>query len=216
MALYYGFAVVQSQLFYACFPKLRKSGRLGCIAVRKDKYRKIIYRCNGKYSKGKQTCTTPHLTEEQIKEIFLKALNTLVEEKEETIENLNELINTICFTDTLISEQNKVKNEMDIITDNLSNIIKENASIAQNQKEYFKRDLYSEKINRYKELLELIQDKDDKRTILLNFIHSLSKLTEKQTEFRSELWGGLVDHITINKDESKTVVFRGEISITVK
>lgn len=102
---------------------------------------------------------------------------------------------------------------MDIITDNLSNIIKENASIAQNQKEYSKREsilhtLYNEKLNRYKELLELIQDKDDKRTILLNFIHSISKLTEKQTEFRSELWGGLVDHITINKDESKTIVFR--------
>lgn len=137
-----------------------KCGECGCwygtkVWHSKDKYRRIICRCNGKYSKGKQPCTTPHLTEEQIKEIFLKALNTLVEEKEDTIENLNELIDTICFTDTLISEQNKVKNEMDIITDNLSNIIKENASIAQNQKEYSKREsslhtLYNEKLNRYK------------------------------------------------------------------
>lgn len=51
---------------------------------------------------------------------------------------------------------------------------------------------------------------------MLNFIHNLNELTEKQTEFRNELWGGLVDHITINKDESKTVVFRGELSISVK
>lgn len=110
---------------------------------------------------------------------------------------------------------------MDIITDNLSNLIKENASIAQNQKEYSMREsslhtLYNEKLNRYKELLELIQYKDDKRTILLNFIHNLNELTEKQTKFRSELWGGLVDHIKINEEESSTVIFRGGISVAVK
>lgn len=64
-----------------------KCGECGCwygtkVWHSKDKYRRIIYRCNGKYSKGKQPCTTPHLTEEQIKKTFLKALNTLVEEKE--------------------------------------------------------------------------------------------------------------------------------------
>ena len=53
-----------------------------------DKYRKVIYRCNRKYGKDTPPCHTPHMTKEEIKQMFLKALNALVEAKEETIENL--------------------------------------------------------------------------------------------------------------------------------
>ena len=38
-------------------------------------------------------------------------------------------------------------------------------------------------------------------------------MMEEQTEFREELWGGLVDHIRID-EKSSTVVFRGGIEIT--
>ena len=64
-----------------------------------DKYRKIIYRCNRKYGKDTTPCNTPHLSEEEIKKMFLKALNALVEAKEETIENLQGLIETVCQID---------------------------------------------------------------------------------------------------------------------
>lgn len=47
-----------------------------------DKYRKVIYRCNRKYGKDTPPCNTPHLTEEEIKQLFLKALNALMEAKE--------------------------------------------------------------------------------------------------------------------------------------
>ena len=36
----------------------------------------------------------------------------------------------------------------------------------------------------------------------------------EQAEFREELWGGLVEHISID-EKSKTVVFRGGIEITI-
>ena len=36
----------------------------------------------------------------------------------------------------------------------------------------------------------------------------------EQTEFREELWGGLVDHIRID-EKSSTVVFWGGIEITI-
>ncbi len=53
----------------------------------KDKYRRVIWRCNHKYSDGHK-CSTPHITEEEIKSIFLKALNKLLEDKESIIEDL--------------------------------------------------------------------------------------------------------------------------------
>ena len=65
------------------------------------------------------------------------------------------------------------------------------------------------------ELEALIQEKNDTREILTNFINKLEDLTGKQTEFREELWGGLVDHIRVENEKSSTVVFRGGIEITI-
>ena len=62
------------------------------------------------------------------------------------------------------------------------------------------------------ELESLIQEKNDTKEILTNFITKLEDLTGEQTEFREELWGGLVDHIRID-EKSSTVVFRGGIEI---
>lgn len=61
-----------------------------------DKYRRVIYRCNKKYQKGKEPCESPHFSESELKEIFMKALNLLIEEKEECIDNLKELIEDTC------------------------------------------------------------------------------------------------------------------------
>ena len=184
-----------------------------------DKYRKVIYRCNRKYGKDTPPCNTPHLSEEEIKKLFLKALNALVEAKEETIENLQELIETVCQIDSLGAEQERLKQELRIIAENLANLIQKNASVALDQTEQAENEkklctIYGEKHSRFLELESLIQEKNDTREILTNFITKLEDLTGEQTEFRDELWGGLVDHIRID-EKSSTVVFRGEIEITI-
>ena len=184
-----------------------------------DKYRKVIYRCNRKYGKDTPPCNTPHLSEEEIKKLFLKALNALVEAKEETIENLQELIETVCQIDSLGAEQERLKQELRIIAENLANLIQKNASVALDQTEQAEnekklRTLYGEKHSRFQELEALIQEKNDTREILTNFINKLEDLNGEQTEFREELWGGLVDHIRID-EKSSTVVFRGGIEITI-
>ena len=66
-----------------------------------DKYRRVIYRCNKKYSQKGKPCSTRHLTEEEIKQIFVKALNSLVEVKENVIAELRSLINGVCQTGEL-------------------------------------------------------------------------------------------------------------------
>ena len=51
-----------------------------------DKYRKVIYRCNNKYADGCK-CKTPHINEDELKELFIKAANELFSEKEEILAN---------------------------------------------------------------------------------------------------------------------------------
>ena len=148
-----------------------------------------------------------------------KALNSLVEAKKETIDNLQGLIETVCQTESLDAEQERLKQELRIIAENLSNLIQKNASVAldqteQAEKEENLRTLYGEKHSRFQELEALIQEKNDTKEILTNFITKLEDLTGEQTEFREELWGGLVDHIRID-EKSSTVVFRGGIEITI-
>ena len=184
-----------------------------------DKYRKVIYRCNRKYGKDTTPCNTPHLSEEEIKKLFLKALNALVEAKEETIENLQGLIETVCQIDSLGEERERLEQELRIIAENLANLIRENSSVALNQTEQEEKEkklriLHEEKHRRFLELEALIQEKNDTKEILTNFINRLDGLDGEQTEFREELWGGLVDHIRID-EKSSTVVFRGGIEITI-
>ena len=82
-----------------------------------DKYRRVIYRCNKKYQKGKEPCESPHFSESELKEIFMKALNLLIEEKEECIDNLKELIEDACQTDDLEAQQESLETEMELLTE---------------------------------------------------------------------------------------------------
>ena len=115
--------------------------------------------------------------------------------------------------------QERLAQELRIIAENLATLIQKNASVAldqmeQAEKEEKLRTIYGEKHSRFQELEALIQEKNDTREILTNFITKLEDLTGEQTEFRGELWGGLVDHIRID-EKSSTVIFRGGIEIAI-
>ena len=71
-----------------------------------DKYRKIIWRCNAKF-KNKEKCRTPHVTEQQIKEAFVKTVNSMIENKEQVIKDCKELI--LELTDTTLIEEKEIK-----------------------------------------------------------------------------------------------------------
>ena len=59
-----------------------------------SKYRKTIWQCNHKFDEGEK-CTTPHLDEETIKGLFVKAVNILLTERNEIIENFNAIKDTL-------------------------------------------------------------------------------------------------------------------------
>ena len=60
----------------------------------------------------------------------------------------------MCRTDALVTEQESLEQELGIIAENLTNLIRENARVAQDQKEYAKKEeklrtIYGEKYNRF-------------------------------------------------------------------
>ena len=185
-----------------------------------DKYRRVIYRCNKKYAHKGKPCSTRHLTEEEIKQVFVKALNSLVDVKERVIAELRSLIDGVCRTEEMIEEHDRTEQELGILAERLETLIHENARVAQDQTEYLKQEneiraRYLEKQGHLEKLDEKISERDGKRKTLEGMIHTLCGINGKQVEFDEGLWGGLLDHIVVKEDGAVIVVFKGGIEIGV-
>ena len=184
-----------------------------------DKYRKVIYRCNGKY-KGGQKCGTPHLTEDEIKALFLKALNELVGIKDEVLANLTVLRGMVSDTAALTEERERANQEAAAIEEELRTLIAENARVAQDQDEYDRKycetyGRYEQRLGRMEEIDAEISEKDALAERIRNFIDRLMELDGEQTIFDEMLWGGIMEHMTVYEKGKATFTFVGGIEVTV-
>jgi len=203
-----------------------KCGCCGCWYGSKvwhstDKYRRVIYRCNKKYSQKGKPCSTRHLTEEEIKWIFVKALNSLVEVKENVIAELCSLIDSVCQTGELLEERDKVEQELSILAERLETRIRENARVAQDQTAYLKQEneiraRYLEKQGHLENLSGQIAERERKRKTIEGMIQVVCGINEEQVEFDEELWGGLLDYICVKEDGAVIVVFKGGIEVALE
>ena len=185
-----------------------------------DKYRRVIYRCNKKYAHKGKPCGTRHLTEEEIKQIFVKALNSLVEVKENVIAELRSLIDGICQTGELTEERNGIEQELAVLTERLEMLIHENARVAQNQTAYLKQEneiraRYLEKQGHIARLGERIAERESKRKTLEGMIQVVCGINGELVEFDEDLWSGLLEHIVVKEGGAAVVVFKGGVEIGV-
>ena len=185
-----------------------------------DKYRRVIYRCNKKYAHKGKPCSTRHLTEEEIKRIFVKALNSLVEVKENVIAELRSLIDSVCQTGELTEERDNVEQELSVLAKRLETLIRENARVAQDQTAYLKQEneiraRYLEKQGHLDTLNRQIAEREGKRNSLESMIQVLCGINGEQVAFDEELWGGLLDQVVVKEDGAVIVVFKGGIEIGV-
>ena len=185
-----------------------------------DKYRRVIYRCNKKYSQKGKPCSTRHLTEEEIKQLFVKALNSLVEVKENVIAELRSLIDSVCQTGELLEEHDRVEQELRILAERLETLIRENARVAQDQTVYLKQEneiraIYMEKQGDMEKLDDQIAERESKRNTLETMIQVVCGIDGELVEFDEELWSGLLEHICVKADGQIVVIFKGVIEIGV-
>ncbi len=176
-----------------------------------DQYRKVIYRCNRKYSGEK--CRTPHVTEDEVKAAFVSVFNQLVSERKEIITNAEIIRNALCVTDALQEEKRRLEDEMSVLVEMTQNIVAENARIAQDQEEYQKRydglvGRYDAAKARYDDVVTAISAKEAQSERLARFIKVLKEQDGAVTEFDEALWGSMVDYVTVGRDKKMTVTFK--------
>jgi len=186
-----------------------------------DKYRRVIYQCNHKYKDG-CICKTPHFTEKEIHELFLSALDKLVEAKEQMLENLEELRKSVACTDELLTEQVTLTEEVAALEERLRRLIGFNARTATDQTEYereynsiLEEGRYKQKVNRLDEISRAIQYAKIRSDSIGRFIDQLSELKEVPDAFDDKLWGGIVEAVTVYTKDNIVFTFLGGVEIPV-
>lgn len=167
-----------------------------------DAYRKEIFQCNSKFKKGKSKCETLSLTEEEIKNAFIKAFNSTFDEKNIIIEDTIAIKNLLTDTseeDKIIEEANV---EIDVVSELVNKLINSNSKIAQDQEKYQER--YNELSARYEKAKKQLEDasaakatKRDKSIMIERFIESLKGIDGPLVNWSDTIWIATIDKAVI-------------------
>lgn len=69
-----------------------------------SKYRRVVWRCNGKYEKNEKICSTPHFYEEQLKAMFVDVMNIRIRDRSNIISAYTDIIKVLTDNTALKSE----------------------------------------------------------------------------------------------------------------
>lgn len=182
-----------------------------------DKYRKVIWQCNHKFSR-EHRCTTPHLTDEDVQRYFVSAVNQLFSQKDTVLKSLDAgLKEAFDLTDLLMQEENQTE-KVQMLADAVEKCIFENAHVVMNQDDYQQR--YDDLVARYdaasdklKEISSLIADKKARRDAVQQFMKTLKKQNDLISEFEQKLWCSLVEYMTVYAEDDVRITFKNGMEI---
>ena len=184
-----------------------------------DKYRRVIWQCNHKFDGGEK-CSTPHLDEETIKGLFIKAVNILTTEKDEIAANFQAIKGQLFSTGELETEQSRLQEELNVVAELIQQCVRENAHVALDQTEYQARyDGLAERFDRTKARLDevgnAITEKQAKKEQIERFLAELEQQDGMATEFDEEQWYSLIDFVTVFNKEDIRFTFKDGTEIKV-
>ena len=175
-----------------------------------DRYRRVVWQCNGKF-KREHRSETPHLTEEQLKELFLAALGEYLSDRDAAIDRLRCAQRTLTDTNFIDADIQALEEELTAVTEMLRLCIEENATNNVTEETY--RTTHAELSSRFEETeakLAALQRQRDKMKAdaiaIGGMMFELGELTALPLTFDEKLWQGTIDHVTVQADER--VVFR--------
>ena len=173
----------------------------------KDQYRRVIWRCNAKYADRKSKCGTPHVTEDEVKAAFIRAVNKMSGDRKALMADLREVQQAFSGSEELESRLRELDERLNAEADEVQEMIATNARVAQNQDEY--STAYDAAVGRYEStkaerdsVAAEIRQKGIRRREFERFITELEKLPDAVTEFDESLWGSMVEYVTVRKDKT--------------
>ena len=183
-----------------------------------DPYRKVIWRCNHKYQKSRKRCCTPTLDEKTIKELFLKAYNQLMADRETVVADCQTLADLLADTSALDAKISAAKAEMEEVAALNSAYI--HSGDRQNAEEFKRQtDEYDERYRKAETRLSKLQTEREDRLARSQAVRGFADALLEQplilTEWQDCLWNLLVQKAVVQADGTVEFTFKGENKITV-
>lgn len=168
------------------------------------KYRRTIWRCNEKY-KGERRCATRHVTEDEIKQQFLVAINELLGNRDEVIADCRLAQKVLCDHSDIDAKVGEFHHEIDVIAKQSRNAIRENARVAQDQDEFNERisefqEQHRVMTEQVAELEDQKRERENRRIEIDRFIRELASRPLMIDEFDERLWLVAVERVTVGVD----------------
>ena len=175
-------------------------------------YKRTIWQCNHKFS-NKNKCTTPHFTEEQLKNIFVNMFNATIENKDEIIETLNDIILVLTDTTKVDGKISELNEKLSLAAEQIKLLVKENSLKALNQTEYEER--YQKQSAEYFNIANSITELEKEKTLLKNKLKEVQVVLDTIRthdspidEFDEELFFALIENITVNSKKELIFSFK--------
>ena len=165
------------------------------------KYRRTIWRCNEKY-RGENRCKTPHVTEDDIKQRFLEAFNTLMGDREELITDCRLAQSLLCDCSEIDAELAELGQEIEVVTELSKKAIYEHARTVVSQEEWNERnnsylERYGKATDRVAELERLRRERQSKFLMLEGFIQGIEAGPLVLGDFDEKLWAVAVEVVRV-------------------
>jgi len=184
-----------------------------------DQYRREIWRCNNKFS-GKSKCETPTLDTDTIQQMFLKAYNELMADREQVITACEAMRVIIADCTDLTAEIDSLNEEIQVVAELVNQCIKENATTEQSQEEYTRK--YNRLVKRYEKAVARLQKATAERESKMQrdrelriFIDSIKEQPLVLETWDEGLWISLLETATVQADNRITFRFKNGTEIEV-
>ena len=184
-----------------------------------DKYKIVIYQCNGKF-KTAEKCKTPHLMVEDIQDAFVRAYNLAMTDKTRVIEDCYLMIETVCDCTELNTEIETLNEELKIISELVNQCVNDNARRKQSQEEYAKK--YNSLVRRYEKAEKKLnvavaerKERINKEREMRVFIESLKNKPDSIDSFDEELWITLIEKVVVQQNRHYEVFFKNGQKISL-
>lgn len=177
-----------------------------------SKYRRTIWQCNSKF-KNEEKCTTPHFYEDDFKELFVDAFNSLITDRESVYAAYDDIIADLTDNTALEEESQSIQSECDVVLELMRQAVAENAQTALDQADYQRR--YDDLVMRYENAKQRLTEIDAqitsqraKRENIEAFMQTLRAQQHLLTEFDEGLWNATIDTVNVYSQGKVTFVFK--------
>ena len=167
-----------------------------------------------------EKCTTPHITDEQIHDWSVKAINHVLQNNDEIIDNLTVLLNQLMNQSELELEIETLTKQLENIHQQVVDLVGQNAKVTQSQKDY--HETYQKLVEQYEQCEKQQQQKISSRLLknnrvkeLKGFINELKQQEELLTTFDEQLFNTFVEKIEIHQDKSVTITLKNGEAISM-